>query len=209
MKTIQFFNNQNLIFNPKQLLMKTMKTIKLLTILSVFALAFTSCSDDDDAPQVINEEEVITTMNVMLSDGNTVKMLTVVDVDGDGPGDPIINADNLDANTTYSGSVVFLNQLEDPAEDITVEVAEEDLEHQVFYVPSSSLNATIDYNDQDANGNPLGLDFTMTTGDASSGTLTITLIHEGDKDAPGVSEGNPTNAGGETDIEAIFDIVIL
>ncbi|MBS3739734.1 MAG: type 1 periplasmic binding fold superfamily protein [Psychroflexus sp.] len=186
-----------------------MKTFQLLAILTVFAFAFTSCSDDD-APQVINEEEVITTMTVTLVDNNgTVKTMSKVDADGDGPLDPIISADDLDANTTYTGSVEFLNQLEDPAEDITAEVAEEDEEHQVFYVPSSNFNVSVQYNDQDANGNPLGLDFTLTTGDASSGTLTVILRHEPIKDAAGVSEGDPTNAGGETDVEAAFEVDIL
>lgn len=211
MKTIQFLNPQNFMsnLNLKQLPMKTMKTFQLLAILTVFAFAFTSCSDDD-APQVINEEEVITTMTVTLVDNNgTVKTMSKVDADGDGPLDPIISADDLDANTTYTGSVEFLNQLEDPAEDITAEVAEEDEEHQVFYVPSSNFNVSVQYNDQDANGNPLGLDFTLTTGDASSGTLTVILRHEPIKDAAGVSEGDPTNAGGETDVEAAFEVDIL
>jgi hypothetical protein len=207
MKTIQFLNPQNFMsnLNLKQLPMKTMKTFQLLAILTVFAFAFTSCSDDDDAPQVINEEEVITTMNVMLFDGTSTKMLTIVDADGD----PIISADELDANTTYNGSVEFLNETETPVEDITAEVAEEDEEHQVFYVPSSSLNATVEYDDQDANGNPVGLDFTLTTGDASTGTLTVILRHEPNKDAAGVSEGDPANAGGETDVEAAFEVDIL
>lgn len=188
--------------------MKTMNTIKLLTLLAVFAIGFSSCSDDDDAPAPINEEEVITTMNVMLNDGTSTKMLTITDDDGDGPNDPVITTDNLDANTTYQGTVEFLNELESPVEDITAEVAEEDEEHQVFYVPSSSLDITVEYNDQDANGNPVGLDFTLTTGDASGGTLTVSLIHEGDKNATGVSDGDPTNAGGETDIQAAFPISI-
>lgn len=189
---------------------KTMKTINLLTLLAVFTFAFTSCSDDDgNAPLVINEEEVITTMNIMLTDGNgTQKMLSVVDADGDGPNAPVLTTDGLDVNTSYTGTVQFLNELESPAEDITIEVAEEDLEHQVFYVASSALNATVTYNDQDANGNPLGLDFTLTTGDASSGNLTVTLIHDGDKNAANVSNGDPTNAGGETDIQAVFPITI-
>ncbi len=187
----------------------TMNTIKFFAFMAVFAFAFASCSDDDDAPQVINEEEVITTMTVTLTDSNgNTKELKITDDDGDGPNAPQITTDDLDANTTYMGSVEFLNELETPPEDITVEVAEEDLEHQVFYVTSSSLNLTVDYNDQDSEGNPLGLDFTLTTADASNGTLTVTLVHDGDKNATGVSDGDPTNAGGETDIEAVFDITV-
>ncbi|RRO19760.1 type 1 periplasmic binding fold superfamily protein [Flavobacteriaceae bacterium 14752] len=188
-----------------------MKTIKLFGLLAIALITFSACSDDDNAtPQIINEEEVITTVNVTLTDQNgNVKNLSFVDPDGDGPNEPITNADDLDANTVYSGTIEFLNELETPAGDITVEVAEEDLDHQVFYVPSSDLNATISYNDQDANGNPVGLDFTLTTGDASSGTLTVRLIHLPIKEAPGVSSGDPTNASGETDVEAPISLDIL
>lgn len=185
-----------------------MKTLKLFSFFALSALFFTSCSDDD-APQIINEEEVITTMTVTLTDDNgTSKTMKIVDEDGDGPGEPIITSDDLDANTEYAGTIEFLNELETPTEDITVEVAEEDEEHQVFYVPSSGLNVSIAYNDMDANANPVGLDFTLTTSAASTGTLTVTLIHDGDKNAAGVSDGDPTNAGGETDIQAVFQVNI-
>ena len=186
-----------------------MKTIKLFSFFALCALIFTSCSDDDDAtPDPINEEEVITTMIVTLVDDNgTTKTMKVTDADGDGPLDPVFDVDALDANKTYTGSIEFLNELE--GEDITAEVAEEDDEHQVFYVPSSSLNISVAYNDQDADGNPVGLDFTLTTTDASDGTLTVSLVHEPNKDAAGVSDGDPTNAGGETDVEAVFEVDIL
>lgn len=188
-----------------------MKTIKLFSFFALSALIFTSCSDDDDAtPEPINEEEVITTMTVTLTDDSdgTTKTMTITDDDGEGPNPPVVTADVLDANTTYSGTIEFLNELETPAEDITTEVAEEDEEHQVFYVASSSLNISVAYNDFDADGNPVGLDMTIITGDASGGTLTVKLVHEPDKDAPGVSDGDPTNAGGETDIEALFSVGI-
>ena len=187
-----------------------MKTIKLFSFFALSALIFSSCSSDDDgAPQVINEEEVITTMTVTLTSNGTTKTMKITDSDGDGPLDPVLKVDALDANTTYNGTIEFLNELEDPADNITLEVAEEDDEHQVFYVPSPELQATIVYNDSDANGDPVGLDFTLTTGDASSGTLNVKLIHLPAKDAAGVSEGNPANAGGETDVEAFFDVDIL
>ncbi len=187
-----------------------MKTIKLLSLMAIALFTFSACSDDDDAaPQIINEEEVITTVNITLTDENgNVKNLSLADSDGDGPTPPVANADNLDANTVYSGTIEFLNELKTPVEDITVEVAEEDDEHQVFYVPSSNLNTTINYNDQDATGNPVGLDFTLTTGEASNGSLTVLLIHLPVKEANGVSNGDPTNAGGETDVEVVFSINI-
>jgi hypothetical protein len=39
---------------------------------------------------------------------------------------------DLLVNTTYSGAVTFLNESVTPVDDITVEVKEEGLEHQLF-----------------------------------------------------------------------------
>lgn len=187
-----------------------MKSFKLVIFFITGALIFYSCSNDDTPPEIINQEEVITTMTLTLKDNNdTIKTIKIVDDDGDGPNAPVIITDDLDANTTYSGSIQFLNETVTPADNITVEVAEEDDDHQVFYVPSPELQATIVYNDSDANGDPVGLDITLTTGDASNGTLTVKLIHLPVKDAAGVSEGDPANAGGETDVQAVFSVDIL
>lgn len=71
------------------------------------------------------------------------------------------------------------------------------------------LNITnITYLDLDENGNPLGLEFSLQTGAPSIGNFTITLRHDLDKFAEGVSEGNITNAGGDTDISVTFPLVI-
>ncbi|GGE28750.1 type 1 periplasmic binding fold superfamily protein [Psychroflexus planctonicus] len=186
-----------------------MKSLKIVSLFSLLAV-FSSCSDDDDNIQIINEEEVITTLTVTLVDQNTneVKTLQYRDLDGDGPESPIVTADNLDANTTYQGSIEFLNELEDPAEDITEEVVEEGEEHQVFFVNSTALETNFDYLDADANNNPIGVEFSLTTGNASNGNLSIILIHDGDKFAEGAADGEINNVGGETDIEANFDVVI-
>ena len=53
-----------------------------------------------------------------------------------------------------------------------------------------------------------GIQFTLTTTDVGSGTITISLVHEPEKTEPGVSSGDITNAEGETDIDATFSIVV-
>ncbi|WP_298901988.1 type 1 periplasmic binding fold superfamily protein [uncultured Psychroserpens sp.] len=185
-----------------------MKTIKYLFI-SILSLAtFTNCSSDDDNPPPVNEEEVITTLRVTLipqGGGDTVTLETR-DLDGDGPNAPVVTVSgDLAAMTTYAGSVVVLNELEDPADNITLEVQEEDEDHQFFYTLSNNSGVTVAYTDQDADGNPVGLAFTLTTSAASTNnTLTVTLRHEPNKSASGVSNGDITNAGGETDIDASF-----
>ncbi len=60
----------------------------------------------------------------------------------------------------------------------------------------------------DVNGNPIGISTIVTTNGASTGTITVTLRHEPNKDASGVSTGDITNAGGETDIEVIFNVEV-
>ena len=42
----------------------------------------------------------------------------------------------------------------------------------------------------------------------SEGELEVLLLHEPDKFAEGVSEGDATNAGGEVDIDVSFPITI-
>ena len=184
--------------------MKRNKTLKAIFALSLMAIVITSCSNDDDTPEIVNEEEIITTMNVtLLSTGGDTVLLQSQDLDGDGPNAPVITVENLTANTTYAGSIELLNETETPAEDITEEVNEESDEHQFFFDVSGSLES-ITYSDQDSNGNPIGLSFVLVTGNAGNGTIQITLRHEPTKP----NDGTLTDAGGETDISQTFSVVV-
>jgi hypothetical protein len=181
--------------------------LKFLALFLSTSLVFTSCSNDD-AP--VNEEEVITTVIVTLTNGGNTITLTSKDLDGDGPNAPEVTVSgDLIAGTTYTGSTRFLNELEDPAEEITDEVEEEGAEHQVFYQLLSSLG-TVTYTDTDVDGRPIGLSFTLTTGStAGTGNLTVTLRHEPNKTATGVAAGDITNAGGSTDAQVTFPIQVV
>ncbi|CAN5179427.1 hypothetical protein BH23BAC2_BH23BAC2_05210 [soil metagenome] len=183
-----------------------MNKLKFLTVLFFSGLLFTACSNDDDVPEPVSEEELITTLTVTLAPngGGTAVTLRSRDLDGDGPNPPVITVSgNLMAGTTYNGSIVLLNETVSPPEDVTEEVEEEDDEHQFFYTVGSGLNVTTQYGNFDGDGNPLGTEFTLTTGAASSGRLTFTLRHEPKKPNSGLAD-----AGGETDIEASFNITI-
>ena len=168
-----------------------------------------SCDDDDDTPDPVNEEEVITTMNVTLvaHDGSGTVFMSSVDNDGEGPNLPEVSVSGpISSMTSYSGMVEFLNELEDPAEDITEEVIEEADEHQVFFTASSGLPLEFAYVDVDSNGNPLGTQFVVaptSEGATGSGSITITLVHEPVKPNDGLS-----TAGGETDIEVTFTVTV-
>jgi hypothetical protein len=187
--------------------MKTFKFTNKL-FLSLFAVALISCNDDD-TPAPVNEEEVITTVRTTLVGGGQTITLLSRDLDGgDGPNPPVVTVSgNLTAGTTYTGSVAFLNETVNPADDITIEVEEEGVDHQIFYQAPVSIG-TFTYTDTDANGKPIGLDFTLVTASAASGNLTVTLRHLPNKSAAGVSTGNIANAGGSTDAQVIYPLVV-
>ncbi len=175
-------------------------TLAVLMI-SFFAI---SCSDDDENPQAVDEEEVITTMNITLTASGSSITIQSQDLDGDGPNAPVITiSDDLAANTSYSGSIELLNETETPAENITEEVAAEDEEHQFFFSAGGAISE-VTYDDQDGNGNPVGIEFTLNTGDSGAGTLQVTLRHEPKKP----NDGTLTDAAGETDIAQSFSLVV-
>ena len=185
-----------------------MKNLKLIALLVIPVLFSTAC-DNDDAP--VNEEEVITTVRVTLIGGGQTIVLESKDLDGDGPNAPVltpIGGATLVAGTTYTGTTTFLNELTNPVDNITEEVEEEGADHQVFYQLPPSI-VTVTYTDVDANGRPVGLNFTLVAGNSgSTGTLTVTLRHLPNKTASGVSGGDITNAGGNTDAAVTFSVAV-
>ena len=183
-----------------------MKNLKLLAILFFAMTILISCNDDDDEIIPVNEEEVITTMTITMTpaNGGTNVVLQTRDLDGDGPNPPVITVSgNLATGISYMSKIVLLNETEDPAENITEEVEEESDEHQFFYTIGGGLDATTTYSNFDGNGNPLGTEFSLDAGNASTGTLTFTLRHEPTKPNDGLGD-----AGGETDISATFNVAI-
>lgn len=190
-----------------------MKTnLKYMTMALFAAAAITGCKKDEDdpvAPPPINEEELITTLRLHFHSANDVEHVhfEFSDLDGDGGNAPVIEADTLSSDSVYSVEIEVLDESGGSVDDITAEILAEDEEHQFFFQVSGA-NATVTYNDADADGNPVGLSTTWTVGAVSSGNVIVTLRHEPNKGAAGVSSGDITNAGGETDIEITFPVVI-
>ena len=199
--------------------MKTMQTsnkMKFFALALMATLTFSSCSNDDDPIDLpVNEEELITTVTAIYTPegGGTAITLQYKDLDGEGANAPVITVSgNFEKNKTYNGVLTFKNELANPAEDITPEIVEEGVDHQVFYQTTGTLNA-FSYGSAtsnfDENGKPVGLQSVFTTTAAATGTLTITLRHEPNKSAANVASGNITNAGGSTDAEVSFTISVL
>lgn len=155
-----------------------MKT-KLMTIafgLLVSSAVMTSCKKDKVEE---NEEEVITTMRLTFVPVGGGATVTYQYDDADGPGGNAPTQDEivLAPLKTYNVSVQLLNKTASPAEDITLEVQEEADAHRFYYQPTAPGNITVSNLDNDANGVPVGITSTWTTGPAATGSVTVTLRH--------------------------------
>ena len=191
-----------------------MKKQTFLLPLLILSLIFTGCSDDDDHDDhshPVNEQEVITTVEVTLSDGTNSYVLIWEDLDGDGPDLPIITGATIPSNS-YDAEIQLYNKTLDPTDDeyvVTTEILEEDVDHQFFFNASNGLNVfDFVYADADVDGNPIGQQFIIEDVSGSGCDLNIVLLHEPNKNADGVSDGDITNAGGDTDIDITFPIIV-
>ncbi|AWH84195.1 type 1 periplasmic binding fold superfamily protein [Flavobacterium album] len=186
-----------------------MKNFRILALALITITTFSSCSSDNDSGPV-NEEEVITTVAATFTPvgGGTPVVLMSRDLDGDGPDAPVVSVSgNFTAGRAYEGAVNFLNELANPVEEITGEIQEEGTQHQIFFQHSGI--GTFTYTDEDANGHPIGLSFLYTaTTTPGAGSLTITLRHQPNKSGENVPEGNIANAGGSTDAQVNFSVVV-
>lgn len=178
---------------------------KYAFILLFAGMGITACQPDD--PVIPNEEEVITTLQYTLTDNNNNTVIfTFKDLDGDGGTAPLITiTDTLRAHTVYEGAMSLRNEAGNDIISISDEVEDESEFHQLFY--STTINdLTISYADEDINGHPIGLFTKVQTGSSGQGEISIILRHNLQKTASGVSQGDITNAGGETDISVTFSV---
>ncbi len=175
-----------------------------ILLLLATAVLFVACEDDDDDDEPINEQEVITTVQVTFTNQATNQVATFAarDTDGDGGNPPLIDDIVLEERQTYNVSVEFLDE-SDPSdiEDITEEVMEEDLEHLVCYFTDGQVPAPSNLS-QDSEGNTLGLTALLNTGNTGAGTFRVVLRHEPEK-----TSADPCDTG-ETDADVTFDVTI-
>ena len=92
--------------------------------------------------------------------------------------------------------------MEDPAENVTEEIVEEQDEHQVFF-SAAGVGMEFVYMDFDSNGNPVGTQFVLAPLGTGSGSVTITLVHEPAKPNDGLD-----TAGGSIDIQTTFPVTV-
>jgi len=196
------------------------KGARLVFVAMTFvALAlFTSCSDDPE-PENVPELITKTTLTFTPVGGGTTVTVNASDPDGEGVQDILVDGPiNLVKSKSYTLTVELFNELANPSDaeyNITEEVEEEGDEHMFFYSWTNNVfsdpagNGNIDnradavnYNDQDDDGLPLGLNTSWTTLDATaSGTFRILLKHQ-----PDLKSATSTATDGETDLDLTFTI---
>jgi len=203
-----------------------MKTNKLLFyFLFLFgSVLVVSCGDDDETPDPMDddeEEETITELVLTFTPagGGDVVTATWLDADGDGVGAPAIDEIDLVEGTEYTLTMTLANTLEDPDEDITTEIQDEDDEHIFFFEftenyfsdPAGDGNVdnradSVNYNDQDDNGFPVGLSTTWTAGahTDAAGEFRVVLKHQ-----PDLKTATSDVTVGGTDLDATFPINIV
>jgi hypothetical protein len=201
-----------------------MNTIKLLSIvLLLTTVTILSSCDDDDEPKKEDVPELITKATLTFTPviGGSAVVATASDPDGDGVQDIQVDGPiNLTANSSYVLTIELINELAQPSSaeyNITEEVEEEGDEHMFFFAwtnnvfsePTGNGNKdnrsdNVNYNDEDANGLPLGLETFWTTSSASTGKFNVMLKHQ-----PGLKTATSAATVGETDLDIEFTINIL
>lgn len=175
----------------------------LLALSVILLLVFSGCNDDnpaDSGDEGPGEEELITTVTLTLTDASDANNIATVqwrDIDGPGGNDPVIGTLTLTAGKTYNGTIQLLNEQANPAENITDEVNEEHNAHQFFYTAEGGVTGrvAVAITDQDDNGLPVGLNFTVTVsaGAAASGTLNVILGHYDEVVKDGTTKSTETD----------------
>lgn len=207
----------------KKQFLSTQISIRLLmaSMVVVLTALLSGCGDDD--PEKEDTPELITyaTLTFTPTGGGASVIVKATDPDGEGVQDLIIDGPiNLLTNKTYVLTIELINGLADPSEpeyDITAEVEEEGDEHLFFFGWTNNVfsnpagNGNIDnrtdavnYNDEDDDGLPLGLNTSWTTATtAASGTFRVLLKHQ-----PDLKSATSTSSMGESDLDLTFTIAI-
>ncbi len=189
------------------------------TLLITFAMA-SGCEVED--PQKEEVPELITTVSLTFvpTSGEDPVRVSATDPDGEGVQDIMVEGPvRLKASKSYTLEVSLINGLADPTQpeyDVTEEVEEEADEHMFFFSWTNSLfispigdgnvdnrSDEVNYEDEDANGLPLGIETFWTTGSVNAGELRIVLKHQ-----PDLKSATSDSSIGETDVDITFPIII-
>ena len=204
---------------------------RAMPIAASLLLALTACSDveeDDHHGHHHHDHEVMTTVKLVFvpsTDGAEDLVFTWADAENDGS--PVVDDIVLENGVDYAVNVEIWNEMEDPAEEVTPELLDEDDEHQTFFTgsavegPATGANegalVTHAYADSDRNGLPIGLANEISAVATGSGELIFTLRHMPPESgnavkveglAEDVAEGGFSAIGGANDIQVTYSLTV-
>jgi len=164
---------------------KINRTNLIFLCVLIFTAAITGCKKDESETQDQNDTELITKVQLHLTENGTSNEVTVSWNDSDGPGGnaPVIGTLNLVAGKNYTGHIELFDETKNPPDAVHEEVSEERNVHQFFYTPQDGISGrvTVTRTDVDTNSPalPVGLEYTVavSAGVAVSGKLRVVLSH--------------------------------
>ena len=173
---------------------------KFFYSLMLISLLFNSCKKETIDP---NEGELITTVKLEFTEiaSGTKRSFEFRDLDGEGGSAPSkFDEIILASGKSYKCELYLLNESITPVDNITSEVKNEGIDHQLYY--TSTVNGlTITDLDKDEKGLTLGIESKWTAGSTATGTVNVTLKHK-----PGTKAANDPIAKGDTDISIDFKV---
>ena len=175
-----------------------------VTLAFIMMLSFLGCKKEPTVDP--NESELITTVRVKLTEksSGTQSLFEFKDLDGFGGAAPSkFDEIVLGKSKVYDCTLQLLNESKTPADDITMEVATEGVDHQIYLSATSAL-VVVSNLSTDAKGLPLGISSTWTAASAAgTGTFNVTLKHK-----PGIKAVGDLISVGDTDITIDFKLSV-
>ena len=202
--------------------------MSIIRIAPLLLLGLSACSDveEDDHDHDHHDHEVMTTVELTFTDGDGAESIFIW-ADPDNTANPTIDDIILSNESDYTLTLRCVNELEDPTEDVTPEISDEEDEHYVFIyggavtgpATEENANALVEhmYADEDGNGLPIGLENDIMTLAAGEGEFKVRLQHmplqNGETvktaDAPELVATQGFNAiGGAQDVDVTFPIIV-
>ena len=204
--------------------MKNQKFKSLLSLFIPLTLIFSSCEKDDPVPEI--DQAVITNITLRFTEVNELNQpidgssfeVEAEDAQGISLGDSpeIETISALLPGKKYLLELDLFNSI--ATENITEEIAEDDEEHQFYFLGTSLVGEaaflTYTYIDMDGNDNPVGLQGYVTvkeTMPVNNGTFRVILRHDLNKEFSGANNPNFSTfeqAGGESDLDITFQVIM-
>jgi hypothetical protein len=180
---------------------------KFLVYFCFLALSF-SCKKDDVIPE--DDNELITTVELTFTDVNKKSStFSFQDKDGDAKTSPEkFDKITLDKNMEYSLNIQIYDETKNPRKDITEEIKVEGDVHLFIYKIDPVSLISFKIVDLDKNGLGIGLKSSVKSQNVPGiGKFNLILKHQPPVNGKVVKNGN--EAGGSTDIDLVFDLIII